>query len=204
MVNVLEALDGCVFVCLLTALMIPSIGMNSVYIANVLNGILSLLYLIGYAILKIRRIPKNMEDLMAIPADFGVPEEERMERTVRTMDEVVCLSEAVQRFCLERGIDQRRAYFAGLSMEEMAGNVVAHGFYKDKKNHSVDIRVTHKDGSVILRIKDDCAPFDPAERWKIFHPEDVTRNIGIRIAHGIADDISYQNILGLNVLTVRI
>ena len=204
MVNILEALDGCVVVCLLTALLIPSIGMNSVYIANILNGVFSILYLTGYAIMKIRRFPRKMEEFMAVPPDFGVSEEERLDRTIRTMDDVISLSEEVQSFCLERGIDQRRAFFAGLFMEEMAGNVVAHGFHKDKKKHSADIRVVHKDDSMILRIKDDCVPFDPAERLEIFNPEDAARNIGIRIVYGIADDISYQNILGLNVLTLLV
>jgi len=72
MVNVLEALDGCVFVILLTALMIPSIGMNSVYIANLMNSILSILYLTGYAIMKMRRLPRKTEEFMVIPPDFGV------------------------------------------------------------------------------------------------------------------------------------
>jgi anti-sigma regulatory factor (Ser/Thr protein kinase) len=161
-------------------------------------------YLIGQAILKLRRIPKNMEEFMVIPPDFGVPEEERMDRTILTMDDVVNLSEGVQSFCLERGIDRRRSYFAGLFMEEMAGNVVAHGFHKDKKKHSVDIRVVHKGDNMILRVKDDCVPFDPAERRAIFNPEDATKNIGIRIVYGIADDISHQNILGMNVLTIRV
>ena len=31
----------------------------------------------------------------------------------------------------------------GLRMEEMAGNVVAHGFAKDTKEHAADIRVIH-------------------------------------------------------------
>ena len=61
MVNILEALDGLISVCLLTAIMIPFIGMNSVYIANVLNGVISILYLLGYSILKNRHFPKNME-----------------------------------------------------------------------------------------------------------------------------------------------
>lgn len=111
MVNVLEALDGFVAVCLLTALMIPSIGMNSVYIANVMNSIFSILYLAGYAILKIRRIPRKMEEFMAIPPDFGVPEEKRIDRTVRTMDDVISISEAVQRFCLEQGIGSAAGLF---------------------------------------------------------------------------------------------
>lgn len=204
MVNVLEALDGFVSVCLFTALLIPFIGMNSVYIANVLNGVVSLLYLLGYAILKNRHFPRNTGEFAAIPPDFGVQEDQRMDLVIRDMGGVIRLSKDVQIFCLEREIDPRRAYFAGLFMEEMAGNVVDHGFHKDKKNHSVDIRVVHKEGAVILRIKDDCVPFDPAERQKIIDPDDITKNIGIRMVYGIAEEISHQNILGLNVLTIRI
>jgi anti-sigma regulatory factor (Ser/Thr protein kinase) len=86
----------------------------------------------------------------------------------------------------------------------MAGNVVDHGFRKDKKKHTVDVRVVYKDDSVLLRIKDDCIPFDPAERQKITYPDDPAKNIGIRMVYRMADDIQYQNMLGLNVLTIKI
>jgi len=86
----------------------------------------------------------------------------------------------------------------------MAGNIVTHGFSKDRKNHSVDIRVVHKDDKVILRIKDDCRPFDPATRKEITDPEDITKNIGIRMIYKLAEDIEYKNMLGLNVLTANI
>ena len=89
-------------------------------------------------------------------------------------------------------------------MEEMAGNIVEHGFTKDKKKHTVDVRVVYKDGGLILRIKDDCVPFDPAERSAIVDPADPARNIGIRTVYAIATKISYQNILGLNVLTITV
>ena len=89
-------------------------------------------------------------------------------------------------------------------MEEMAGNIVAHGFTKDRKKHSIDVRVVHKDDEAILRIKDDCTPFDPGERRKIAEDGDLTRNIGIRLVSKIARDVQYQNLLGLNVLTIRI
>ena len=69
-----------------------------------------------------------MEGFKVIPPDFGMPEEKR-DRTIKTIDDVICISEEVQRFCLEQGI---------------------------------------------------------------------------RIVYGIADDIDYQNILGMNVLTIHI
>ena len=89
-------------------------------------------------------------------------------------------------------------------MEEMAGNVVDHGFTKDKKRHTVDVRVSHKAGDVILRIKDDCVSFNPGERLTITGSDDMMKNIGIRMVFKMAKDIQYQNILGLNVLTIRI
>lgn len=58
--------------------------------------------------------------------------------------------------------------------------------------------------NLILRIKDDCVPFDSTERTKIIDPEDKIKNIGIRIVHEMAIAIDYQHLLGVNVLTVRI
>ena len=57
---------------------------------------------------------------------------------------------------------------------------------------------------MILRIRDDCIPFDPYERSTIFDGDDVLKNIGIRLVYAAASEVSYNNILGLNVLTIRI
>jgi len=86
----------------------------------------------------------------------------------------------------------------------MAGNIVEHGFTKDDKEHSVDVRVVHKGDDVILRLKDDCVPFDPAERRMLQDPDDPAKNIGIRMVFRLAKDVQYQSILGLNVLTIRV
>lgn len=204
LVHVLSLLDGVVCVAGFTALLIRFIGMNSVYIANILNGIVTTLVIIGYSWIKKKRFPGDMDSLMVIPDDFGAPEEERMDLSVKTIEDVIRISERVQSFCLAHGVDARRAYLAGLSMEEMAGNIVDHGFAKDSKKHSVDVRVVHKDDDVILRIKDDCVPFDPGERQKMADTDDPVRNMGIRLVFRIAQDVQYQNILGLNVLTIRI
>ena len=127
-----------------------------------------------------------------------------MDITVKTMEEVVTIAHTVQGFCRERGIDERRALLSGLALEEMAGNVVAHGFVKDNKRHTVDVRVVHKGKDVILRLKDDCVPFDPGGRKTLTDSADPTENIGIRMVFRLAKDVQYQSILGLNVLTIKI
>ena len=39
---------------------------------------------------------------------------------------------------------------------------------------------------------------------KTMNPDDKASNIGIRLVYGMASEINYQHILGLNVLTIRI
>ena len=204
LVHLLALLDGVVCVAGFSALLIPAWGVNGAYIANVLNGVVTTLVIFGYAALKNRRFPRNMEELMVIPQDFGVTAEERMDLSVRSVEDVVAVASRVQRFCLERGVSARSAHLAGLCMEEMAGNVVEHGFTKDRKSHTADLRVVHKGEDVILRVKDDCVPFDPHERLAMTNPEDPAKNVGIRLVYQMARDVQYQNILGLNVLTIRI
>ena len=120
----------------------------------------------------------------------------QVKHRVETLEDVVGISVRVQEFCLERGIDRRRAHIAALALEEMAGNVIDHGFKKDKKKHRVDVRVVHKDDDVILRIRDDCIPFDPGERAGIIDPEDPAKNIGIRMVFKTARDVKYRNMFG--------
>ena len=204
LVHTLSLLDGVVCVAGFTVLLIAKLGIRSVYVANVLNGLVCLLVVIGYSFLKRRHLPRTMDDYMVIPDDFGAPESERMDLSLHSMEEVVSVSREVQEFCRSRGVDERRAYLAGLAMEEMAGNIIDHGFTKSTRSHTVDVRVVHKDNDVILRLRDDCVPFDPGERQKIAESDDPTKNIGIRMVFKIARDVQYQNILGLNVLTIRI
>ena len=204
LIHLVAFLEGWACVCAFTWLLISFTGVKSVYIANVLNGVVILLVFFGYSCLKNHHVPRNMEEFMVMEEGFGVPKEERMDLSVKSMEDVVQISQRIRDFCLERGLGEKDAYMAGLFMEEMAGNVVIHGFEKDKKDHTVDIRVNHKDGDVILRIRDDCIPFDPSERQKLTEPDDPEKNMGIRMVYSMAKDIQYQNILGMNVLMIRI
>lgn len=204
LVHTLSLLDGVVCVAGFSALLIRWLGIRSVYVANVCNGIVCLIFVIFYAHIKQKRFPANMEQLMTIPDDFGASPDERIDISVQSMDEVLTVSKRVTEFCRQRGIDERRTYLASLCMEEMAGNIVEHGFTKDNKRHSIDIRVVHKGDDIILRIRDDCVPFNPQERRLMTDSTDRLKNAGIRIVYQIAQSVEYQNLLGLNVLTMRI
>lgn len=203
-VNILSLLDGVLDVALFSLLLTSTFKVNGVCMANVINGIITTLFIVGYSCFKNRYFPKNIDELMVIDDNFGVPYENRIDISVNSIDEVVNLSQRIIDFCKEKGIDDRRAFFCGLALEEMAGNIVEHGFTKDKKKHSINVRFSHKDDQIILRIKDDCIPFNPEERIRMSENDDVTKNIGIKMIYRMFKDIDYQYLLGMNVLTIKL
>lgn len=203
-IHTLSLLDGVVSVVLFTALLINTMGINALYAANVLNGVVTTLYIAGYAWYMNKNTSLRMKDLMVIPDNFGARPDDSMDISINSMEDVIRVTESVQEFCRKRGTDEKTAYHAALAMEEMAGNIVDHGFIKDNKAHSIDIRVVHKGEDIILRLRDDCVPFNPAERLKLTDPENPVSNIGIRTIFAMAKDVSYQSILGMNVLTIKV
>ena len=68
--------------------------------------------------------------------------------------------------------------------------------------HSVDVRIAVREEGILLRIKDDGIPFDPKERAGLVMKEDPTVHIGIRLVFGLAEEVEYQNLLGLNVSSI--
>lgn len=201
---ILPIIDGAAGVVIFSFILIPLLKLNGLYVANICNGLLCFSVILISAWIESKKFPTNIEGLMAIPKEIGVSEDDRIDITVRSIDEVVNVSEQIISFCDKKGLDSRRAYFAGLCMEEMCGNVVSHGFKTDNKTHSVDIRVIKKDDDLILRLRDNCKAFDPSERAKIMDADEEGKNIGIKLVYKIAKTVDYQNLLGMNVLTIRI
>ena len=203
---VLPVIDGMVGVTLCSLILIPAMkSMDALYLSNILNGAICLAVIVAGAWIHRKVFPNTFEDCLDIPEDIGVDEEDRIDISVTKIGEVMDVSRQITAFCKEHGVDARRGYFAGLCMEEMAGNVVEHGFRSDTKAHSADIRVVLKGDEIILRIRDNCKGFDPASLYaKAAEEEDAGKNVGIRLVYRIARDVSYQNLLGMNVLTMRI
>jgi len=201
---VLPVIDGAAGVVVCSFILIPLLGLNGLYIANTCNGVICFLVVLFASWIVRKKFPASLEALMAIPENIGVEDDDRIDITVRSLDEVVEVSGRITGFCKEKGLDKRRSFFAGLCMEEMCGNIVEHGFTKDSKAHSVDIRVIKKGENLILRLRDNCAAFDPSERAKVMDTDSEGKNIGIKLVYKIAEKVDYQNLLGMNVLTIRI
>ena len=78
------------------------------------------------------------------------------------------------------------------------------GSRRTRKKHSVDIRLTCTEGRIILRMRDDCAAFDPSQHARILNPDDGVKDYGIRMVYDLAKEVNYQNLLDQNVLTITL
>ena len=203
-INFLSVFDGFISMISLSLLLAPFFGISGVWAAIPIGIILTVLTTPAYDLVFWKRIPKNTDEWLFITEDFGVADSDRLDIEVTGIEQVTDTANKVQEFCNEHGVGKKAAYFASLSVEEMAGNVVMHGFHGDNKKHYLDIKVIYKNGDISIRLKDDCIPFDPKEREKMVSEEDPFKNIGIRMIMKIADEVTYQNMLGLNVLTILI
>ena len=203
-VNILSIFDGFFAMVIPSVLLAPVLGALGVWLANPIGIIMTLLLSVGYACVFWRRIPRNSDEWLLLKEDFGVPDKDRLALEISSMSDVTETASKVHAFCDGHEIERKTAFYASLCLEEMAGNVVRHGFSADKKKHNAEARIMILDGEVMLRLKDDCAPFDPTEMAELLTDDEPEKNIGLRMVRKIARDMTYQNLMGLNVLSISL
>ena len=191
------------FIVPIVLLLTPHFGMAGLWLAFPLSNVAFLLTIFFLTCRHCGRITFRLEDYLLLPDDFDVAKDKQLNITVVSKAEVLGLSETAQNFCESHGIDERRSMFAGICIEEMAGNIVDYGF-DDGEKHFVDVRVIVDGQQVIIRIRDDCRSFDPKKQVELYNSEDPTAHIGIRLCKKIATEFNYVNVLKLNNLIIKI
>ena len=208
-VRTISIADGIVGVCLFTLILTPFMGMTGVWLGQILGCTLCALLVVLFAFIYNKKMPKNLDNVLCFKKDFGVPDENRIDITIHSTEDVINLSQHVWDFCEIHGISGRRKNCASLCTEELAGNIVQHGF-RDKKKHSIDIRVSYVNKEIIICFKDDGIPFNPEEASLLFGKENSAKgadestahNIGLQLVSSISKSMTYQNTFGLNILTI--
>lgn len=191
------------FIALFASCVSGILGTDAVWLAFPVSESICLLIIAGIVLVKQKRIAFTLPAWMLLPPDFGVLPEDCLEMRLWSMEDVLNISEKVIAFCTVRTNDRKKCMYAGLAVEEMAGNVVTHGF-SDGKKHYLDIRLVFKEGFITIRLRDDCRSFDPKKRMDQFNPEDPAKNIGIRLIMKLATEVFYQGNAGINTLLIKI
>ena len=146
----------------------------------------------------------SAETLSMLDSGFGTRAEDCFDGTIPDLQTAVAVSEHIQAFCRDRGVDTRTSYFIGLCAEEMTTNIILHGFTKDKRPHNIDVRLVVKDTGRLIRIRDNCVRFDPTTYLELHRTDDPAAHIGIRMVMATVTEANYIQTLGLNNLTLRL
>ena len=187
----------------ITFLSLRVIGYQGVWIAKVINMIVLCLIAVLYISLN-----KNgsgfREKMLFLPEGFGVPPEDEINETASSADEIEDLSKIAVAFALEHGASRKRALNYGLITEELAGILADHGF-SDGKPHSIHARLVAKNEELIIRIRDDCTPFDMTEYYHlIMESRAPETDTGFALVMKLAREVQYSFTFGANNLIVRL
>lgn len=102
-------------------------------------------------------------------------------------------------------IDNKKSYYCGLCIEEMASSVVLNGFVDSaKKKNRIDLLVSCEDENIFVRMRDNTAKYDVVKNLGAFDPEDPCKNIGARMVSKLAKEMTYQCSFNMNVLTIEL
>ena len=178
-------------------------GVDGIWLGYLFGEGFTWLVIVAVVWIRHRGVSFSADAFSMLPKDFGAREGDYMEMTLQNAEDPVQASVKAEEFCLGHGESRRNSSMIALCVEEMTNNIIRHGFTKDKKKHSIDIRLLFKGDKRLLRIRDDCVNFDPVDYVKLHESEDPTSHIGIRMVMKMVKNANYINSLGLNNLTLE-
>ena len=178
-------------------------GLSGVWIGTVVAQAAVVLLILFIVWIKTGKAPCSAETVSLLGQDFGADEKDTIEMSVQDLDSAVKASKQVYDFCNEKGLRSRTSLIAGLCVEEIAVNIIEHGFTKDNRSHNADVKMVVKGDRCILRVRDNCINFDPTKYLEMHQSNDPAAHIGLKMVMGLAKDIDYNNSLGLNNLYMR-
>ena len=179
-------------------------GTPGVWFFYPIGEILSLLYITIYVWRRSGAPLGSHQSFVCLPPGFGAAPGDALEMEICKVEDIQEAAIEASEFCDEKGVSKRKSMYTALCIEEMANNIVRHGF--SGSNNQIDIRLVCRDDELIVRIRDNCKSFDPVKYYQMMRPDedDPTTHIGIRMVFKMTKDIRYVNSLGLNCLTMKI
>ena len=197
MATMICILESFVYAVLAALALVRPFGSNGVWFAFLIGEVLTAITLYIFVLCRSKKVLPGLSDFMMLGKDFGAQGKQRWDVSIgNDIDEVLTLSEKITNSTQVTDIDFHTLNVLGLSIEEMAGNIVRHAFSPGKKKW-FDIMILNKDNSIIVRMRDNGREFDPV-RYIHENPDENDEKLGIYLISHLANKIEYRRALGLN------
>ena len=184
-------------------LFVGKLGADAAWAANPVATALCLLAVMVYGLSGGADCWRDPLRFLHFPTDFGSAVDARMTLSICSQELVMDAARGLMEFCTRQGMSERACMTAGVCVEELAGNVVKHGF-QNQKSGTVWVLATIQNKTLTLRIRDNCIRFDPKEYLRLSVQDYPSEHIGIRLVAGLAESVEYQNMFGMNMLTIEV
>lgn len=192
-------LQGLVLIIPFTFLLLKVWGIFGVCTASVCSEIVTLIIVCVFVLIQQKRCKFPQKGLLLIPEKDC---ESYCDITIKGLEqEAVNISDKLINYCIENGIDRKKANIIGLAAEEIAVNISRYG-YKNVKRNFIDINLSGTNGKLILRIRDDGVPFDPTQYKS--EEKDIFELGGINLIKKAAAKLSYIRVLNMNNTIIEI
>ncbi len=196
--EIISLAEGALFPMLAGFVFSRFMGTTGAWLAFAAGEILTLAAVGALIFRKTGEMPWEDDAFLLLKKDYGAGADQTLEKDIVSLEEVAEASRAAEIFCRSRGQDARISSHIALCIEEIAGNVIEHGFSKDGKEHHLSVRITDGNGWT-LRFRDDCTAFDPLH----FVPEREGQGIGIRLVMAMTQEAHYTYSINLNNLVLK-
>ena len=201
MASTICILQQLVFTTGFSLVLVGPLGVNGIWLSFLLGEACTILTTLLLISRKNGALPKRLSDLMLLHKDFGGEASDRLELSAgNSMEDVIRACRRIDAFGREHGIEGRLLHSLVICTEEIAGNVVRHAFSPGKAQY-LDIVILCRSDKLIIRMRDNGALFDPVTFLRT-HPD--SGHLGILLAAGLADDMTYRRSVGLNNLTITL
>jgi serine/threonine-protein kinase RsbW len=98
------------------------------------------------------------------------------------LDSLGAIAQYVMKSATEAGLDKKAAYRLRLAVDEIATNIIIHGYEEAGLEGDVSIGAKIDEHSLTISLEDSAIPYDPKIRDK---PEDLDRHIEHRQVGGL-------------------
>jgi anti-sigma regulatory factor (Ser/Thr protein kinase) len=120
-----------------------------------------------------------------------------------TLDSLALIRDYVRQAAAQAGLDRKRAYRLGLAVDEIATNIVNHGYLKTGRTGDVVVRATIDADALTIALEDTAVPFRPRQ---LRRPEQIDLpmaerpigGLGVFLAMENVDELRYEYVDGRN------
>lgn len=202
--HLLSVLHRLVFIVASAFILGYMFGVPGIWAAFPVSEILLTLTVVIMAVIREKKFPKSLKDMLFLPSSFGIDPEYRLRREIFTKEDALEASKSAYEFCRKINLDEKRSMYVSLCIEELGMNAASYAIV-DKKSQSAEVIISLVKNELIIRFRDNGKAFDLTKWIKLFdNEEDPAAHIGIKIVTKLAKKVTYTNSLNTNNVIINL